>query len=105
MNTLPLAKDIALSLFCFLGKLCARSLLSGDLLIVRRIGSKGREYIKDNRKALLCFETQKGEQDPYGVLCMKDICCAAFTDAATDDACSLLTGVITHSWRMLHRKR
>ena len=94
MNSLPSAKDIALSPFCFLGKLRARSLLCGDLLIVRRTGSKGREYIKDNRKALLCFETQKGEQDPYGVLCMKDICCAAFTDDATDDVCSLLTKII-----------
>ena len=61
MNTFPSAKDIALSLFCFWGNLCARSLLSGDLVIVRQTGSKGRDYIKGNRKALPCFETQKGE--------------------------------------------
>ena len=46
MNTLPSAKDIALSPFCFWGNLCARLLLSGDLVIVRRTGSKGRKNIE-----------------------------------------------------------
>ena len=59
--------------FSLLEKEYTHSLLSGDLMLVRRTGSKGRDYIKGNRKALLCFDTQKGEQDPYGVLCMKDI--------------------------------
>ena len=71
MNTLPSAKDIALSPFCFLGKVCARSLLSGDLLIVRRTGSQGRKNIEapPNEEMVSRVASAAGnQQERYAIL-------------------------------------
>ena len=40
------------------------------------------------------LDNTEGWKRQYGVLHMKDICCAAFTDDATDDAYSILTKII-----------
>ena len=40
------------------------------------------------------LDNTEGWKRQYGILHMKDICCAAFTDDVTDDACSILTKII-----------
>jgi len=55
-------------------------------------------------------DNTEGLKRQYGILHMKDICCAAFTDDVTDDACSILTkiiltGIIIHSWRTFRQKK
>ena len=64
MNTLPSAKDIVLSPFSFLGKHCARSLLSCDLLIVRRTESQGRDYIECASKRKNGFPRRERRRKP-----------------------------------------
>lgn len=93
MNTLPSAKDIALSPFSF-GKMasavaierpppdCKTDRKQGKILYIRAKQKPSRVLKHRRANWMLCC------------LCVAGFWYAAFTDDANDDACSLLTKII-----------